>query len=139
MQDVDCALGKFRRWWRRLLICSNQRQFGATIHVSCICMTLVLLLKDFMEESMTFPIFCAQLRQEANTAGTASHSCSHLPPKRSRSQSLVRSCRRLRRGLLMQVLQNPNSLFNVPHFPSAEKVLAVEVQDVLSIYIYIYI
>lgn len=37
----------------------------------------------------------------------------------------------------MQVLQNPNSPFNVPNFPSVEKVLAVEVQDVLSIYIYI--
>lgn len=35
----------------------------------------------------------------------------------------------------MQVLQNPNSHFNVPNFPTVEKVLAVEVQDVLSIYI----
>lgn len=34
----------------------------------------------------------------------------------------------------MRVLQNPNSHFNMPNFPSVEKVLAVEVQDVLSIY-----
>ena len=36
----------------------------------------------------------------------------------------------------MQLLQYPNSHFNMPNSPSAEKVLAVEVQDVLeSIYI----
>lgn len=36
----------------------------------------------------------------------------------------------------MQVIQNPNSHFYMPNFPSVEKVLAVGVQDVLSIYIY---
>lgn len=41
----------------------------------------------------------------------------------------------LRRGLIVQVLQDLNSHFHVPNFPSAEKELAVEVQDVLSIYI----
>jgi len=35
-----------------------------------------------MKESMTFPIFWTQLKQEASRAGTVSRSCSHLPPTR---------------------------------------------------------
>lgn len=126
MQLVDCASGKFRWWWRLLLICSYNRQFGAIIYVSCICVVITHLwwLKYLMKESMTFSVFCAQLKQEPVQL-KLSRNRSHLLPK----------C--LWRGSLCKWYRIQISHFNMPNFPSVEKVLAVGVQDVLSLYIYI--
>lgn len=83
---------------------------------------------------MNFPIFRAQLKQERSTAGTLSHTAAHICHFRGAAVASA-FLQAPMEGARYASAAYPNSPFNVPNFPSVEKVLAVEVQDVLSIYI----
>lgn len=126
-QPVDCALGKFRWWWRLLLICSNHRQPAAIIYVGCMCVKLVLLRLKYLMN-----VFCAQLKQEPSIARNVLMSV----PARCHSHQCTPASACGGGWLVMQELQNPNSHFNVPNSPSSEKVFSCRGAR-CSFYIYI--
>lgn len=75
-------------------------------------------------------VWCSVLEAEVFSDGVNGFACSLCPTGTVSHTGHTE-------GLVMQVLQNnPNTPFNVPDLPCAGKVLAAEVQDVLSKYIY---